>query len=227
MQHSGDLSPWFFLVGVAVVALVVIWSIRVARQRTRDMAAVAQQLGLHFVGNYWRGPTLSPRLKMALPQRISGRFRNVMIGPSGGLETSLFDYMYSQGKSTVTLTLACFSQDAELPPFELRPEGFFDRLGDAILHNDLDFDSHPEFSRRYHLRTPNEKLTRRLFSPSLMTYFEQIPADKKWHVEASGPTLVLYESRRQVSTANIPNFLSETSSIARTILSNSGTLGNS
>ncbi len=150
-----------------------------------------------------------------------------MIGPSGGLETSLFDYMYSQGKSTVTLTLACFSQDAELPPFELRPEGFFDRLGDAILHNDLDFDSHPEFSRRYHLRTPNEKLTRRLFSPSLMTYFEQIPADKKWHVEASGPTLVLYESRRQVSTANIPNFLSETSSIARTILSNSGTLGNS
>ncbi|HXX02521.1 MAG TPA: hypothetical protein VEJ00_14995 [Candidatus Acidoferrales bacterium] len=227
MQHNADFPLWLLLLGITVVALVVAWGIRAARQRTRDMTAIAQQLGLTFVGDHWRGPTLSPRFKMTLLQRMHGRFRNVMIGSSGGLEVAVFDYTYSQGKSSVTLTLACFSQDADLSPFELRPEGFFDKIGDAILHNDLDFDSHPDFSNRYHLRSPDEKHTRMLFSPSLLTYFEQIPLDRKWHVEASGPTLVLYEFRGRVATDNIPNFLNDTSSIARTILSSSSALSNS
>jgi hypothetical protein len=54
-----------------------------------------------------------------------------MIGSSGGLNVSLFDYTFPMGKSSVTYTLAAFSQDLQLPAFELRPENIFDRIGDA------------------------------------------------------------------------------------------------
>jgi len=38
----------------------------------------------------------------------------------------------------------------------LCPENSFDRIGDAIVHRDIDSDSNPEFSRRYLLNSPHE-----------------------------------------------------------------------
>lgn len=212
-------SPIVFFVFLAVAAAVLAFTLVQAKRRRQALAAVAQQIGFIFEGTHWKGPSLSPRFKTCVLQRTRGNIRNAMVGSTGGLEVSIFDYSYRQGKASVVLTLACFSQNAELPPFELRPEGFFDKISDAILHDDQDFDTHPEFSRRYHLRTPDEKGTRKLFNPGLLTYFEQIPPDKKWHVEASGTSLILYRRRSPVNTTDIPTFLNETSAIARTILS--------
>jgi hypothetical protein len=218
---TDQLIPYLFFGGVLVLlATIVSISIHYARKRTRDLTEVAQQIGFQFVGKNWTGPSLSSQHKTSLLQRTRGRFSNVMTGSSSELQISLFDYTYPMGKSSVTQTLAAFSQDQKLPPFALRPENLFDRLGDAIVHKDIDFDSNPEFSKRYLLKSPDETNTRRLFTPSLLTYLQQFQTS--WCVEGSGPTLLVYHGGRPVRPSDLPAFLEETSRIARTFFSSEG-----
>lgn len=221
-QPNSTFNLWFIGFGFAAAIVIMALAIRQARQRTRDLAALAQQMGFTFLGKNWRGPVLSPNFKMSLLQRARGRFSDAMVGQMGGFQVGVCDYTYGNGKNSVTQTVTCFSQDAELPPFELRPENIFDKIGDVLLHNDIDFDSNPEFSRRYHLRSPDENRVRMLFNPGLLGYLEQIPHDKKWHVEASGPSLIIYRYRFPVKADDVPVLLQETSAIARTILDSAG-----
>ncbi|HTW57123.1 MAG TPA: hypothetical protein VMD99_03220 [Terriglobales bacterium] len=223
MHQNSPFLYWFVGFGVTSAAVIAALAVRQARQRTRDLAAVAQQMGFTFLGKNWRGPVLSPQFKTSLLQRASGGvFSNVMTGSTGGLQVSIFDYTYGTGKNSVTLTLACFSQEEDLPPFELRPENIFDKIGDAVVHSDIDFDSNPEFSRRYHLRGPDETRIRMLFSPSLLAYLEQIPPVQNWHVEASGTSLIIYRQRWPAKATEVPALLNEASAIARTILASAG-----
>jgi hypothetical protein len=218
---NSNLVPIFFFAGVIVLmAIIIAASVRAAKKRTRELAEAAQQIGFQFLGNAWSGPAVSPQHRTSILQRVRGKCSNAMTGTSGTLQVSLFDYTYHVGKSTATQTLATFSQNIDLPPFALRPENFLDRIGDAILHNDLDFDSNPEFSRRYLLRSPDEANTRRLFTPSLMTYLEQIQSN--WNIEGTGPTLVIYRGGSPVNASDVPAFINETSRIARTFFASEG-----
>jgi hypothetical protein len=220
-MSSHDVLPFIFLVGfLALMAAIIVGSVLYAKKRTRELTAVAQQIGFRFVGKNWNGPPLLSKPKTSLLQRTRGRYSNVMTGSSGRLEISLFDYTYPMGKSSVTQTVAAFSQDQQLPPFALRPENFLDRIGDAIIHNDIDFDSNPEFSKRYLLKSPDEAGTRRLFNPSLLTYLEQFQTN--WCIEGTGPTLMVYHGARPLSPSDLPAFLEETSRIARTFFASDG-----
>ncbi|HVN18351.1 MAG TPA: hypothetical protein VMU05_06245 [Dongiaceae bacterium] len=207
---------WAFMAAITVP--IAVWAIRLKKRRTQEFAAVAQQLGFRFLSDEWRGPVLSPEHKTCIIQRTRGGFRNVMLGSVGGLDVALFDYIYQAGKSTITLTLAAFTQERELPAFELRSENIFDRIGEAFLHRDIDFDSNPEFSRRYFLRSPDEAGVRRLFTNGLLAYFEQIPPEKKWQIETSAKTVIIYSYRQFMKASEIPAFQEEASAIARTIL---------
>jgi hypothetical protein len=220
-MSSHDVLPFIFFAGLlALMAGIIAASVHYAKKRTRELTAVAQQIGLRFVGNNWSGLSLSSQHKVSLLQRTRGRFSNAMTGSSGGLQISLFDYTYPAGKSSITQSVAVFSQDHPLPPFALRPENFFDRIGDAIVPSDIDFDSNPEFSKRYLLKSPDEAGTRRLFNPSLLTYLEQFQTN--WCIEGTGSTLIIYHGGRQVSPSDVPAFLEETSRIARTFFGSDG-----
>jgi hypothetical protein len=220
-MNSNYLVPIFFIAGVIVLmAIIITASVRAARKRTEELTAAAQQIGFQFLGNSWSGAPVSPAHKISILQRVRGKCTNAMIGTAGALQISLFDYTYRVGKSTATQTLSTFSQNINLPPFALRPENFLDRIGDAILHNDLDFDSNPEFSRRYLLGSPDEANTRRLFTPGLMTSLEQIQSN--WNIEGTGPTLIIYRGGSPVSPSDLPAFLEEASRIARTFFASEG-----
>jgi hypothetical protein len=219
-MSSHDVIPFLIFAGVfALAAVIITVSVLYARKRTRELTEVAQRIGFQFIGT-GTGPSFPSQPKISMLQRTRGRFSNVMTGSSAALQISLFDYTYPAGKTSITQTVACFSQDLQLPPFALRPENILDRIGDAIVHNDIDFDSNPEFSRRYLLKSPDQAGTRRLFNPSLLTYLEQFQTN--WYVEGTGPLLIVYRSGRAVSPPDLPAFLEETSSIARTIFASDG-----
>jgi len=222
MDHIDAVPFLLFGVFIALVVALIVWGNRYARKRTQELAEVAQQIGFTFLGKMWRGPVLSLQHRISLLQRTRGRFNNVMTGSVAGLQATLFDYTYQQGKSTVTQTLGAFSQDLQLPAFELRAENVFDRIGEVFAHRDIDFDSHLDFSKRFFLRSPDEAATRELFTPALLTYFEQIPEGEKWHVEGSGSTLIIYRWRGPVPASEIRYFLEKTSTIARTVLGAGG-----
>lgn len=222
MNHLDPIPFVMFASFIAFVIVLIVWANRWARKRTQGLAEVAQQMGFSFLGKVWSGPALSPQYRISLLQRARGRYNNVMTGSLHGLQAALFDFTFPQGKGSATQTIAAFSQELQLPAFELRAENVFDRIGEAFASRDIDFDSSPEFSRRYFLRSPDEAATRQLFTPGLLTYFEQIPADKKWHIEASGTTLMIYTLHGPLRASEARTFLEETSSIATTVLTAGG-----
>lgn len=207
---------------VALFVVIIVWSILYAKKRSQDLAAAAQQIGFTFMADTWSGPVLNPQFKTCLLQRTRGRWKNVMVGMSGNLQAIVFDYTYPAGKSSITQTIVCFSQNIQLPPFALKPEGIFDRIGDAIVHNDIDFDSNPEFSRRYALKSPDETGTRRLFSPVVLSYMEQMASETQWNIETSGTNLFIFHAGRTVSPANLATFLQQSSSVAAVLFNSEG-----
>jgi len=222
MHHAADSNPWFLFFFIALGSAIVIWAILSARKRTQELTQLAPTLGFTFMGKAWHGPVLDPLHKTSLLQRTRGGFSNVMVGSAGNLQTIVFDYTYRAGKNTTTQTLACFTHDRPLPPFVLKPEGLLDRLGDAFVHNDIDFDSNPVFSERYTLKSPDEQATRRLFTPTLLTSMEQLPFAIGWIIEANGSNLFIYRHGRTVSASDLQTFLQETATIARTIFTRDG-----
>jgi hypothetical protein len=221
MSLAATSSPAFFII-FALAIVIVIWGILNSKKRTQELTQLAPQLGFTFMGKAWSGPLLDPLHKTSLLQRTRGKFNNVMVGVTGGLEAIVFDYTYQAGKSSFTQTIICFPQKTALPPFHLKPEGLFDRIGDAFVHNDIDFDSHPVFSSRYTLKSPDEAGTRRLFTPSLLTSIEQIPVERKWVIESNANHLFVYRFGWLVAVRDLPNFLADTSTVARTIFSSDG-----
>jgi hypothetical protein len=225
MHSSNPDTVWFVLsVFVIIVIAVIIYSSIQQKKRTAALTALAPILGFNFEGEDWTNPTRAPRLETALFDRGHGkRFKNIMSGSVAGLPTSIFDYWYTTGggksSHTWSQTVVAFSIDIWLPLFELRPESFMDRIGEVFMHTDIDFPSNPEFSHRYLLRGPEEEKIRELFAPALLAFLEQMPAAKKWHVEAEGSTLLLYCSDVLVDPDAIRDLLDETSSIAKTFLS--------
>jgi hypothetical protein len=212
----------FLLFGgfLAVIIISIVFGTIRAKKRTESLKSAALEIGFLFEGDAWNHQPKAHQFGTPLFEKGSRqRFNNIMTGTTSGLKTSLFDYSYTTGggkdSSTYTQTVAAYSQDLWLPIFELRPEGFFDRVGEAFVRHDIDFESYPDFSKRYFLRGPAEATIRALFSPSLIAFLEQLPADEKWHVEGLDTTLVIYCSNTIVSVDELRPFLDKTSSIAR------------
>ena len=65
------------------------------------------------------------------------------------------------------------SDELRLPSFSLKPEGFLHRLVASLGLQDINFDTHPEFSRMYQLQGSDEESVRELFQPGVLEYFEQ------------------------------------------------------
>lgn len=226
-----SIPPMIFWAFFALAIASAIWGIRQgykqAQERRQALQALAPQIGFSFQGEDWNEP--SPELDTALFNRGGGRrFRNIMTGECSGLKANLFDYSYviSNGKSssTYTQTVAAFAPERSFPLFELRPEGFFDRVGDVFTHSDIDFDSNPEFSRRYMLRGEDREKVQALFTPSLLTFFEGLTPDEKWHVEGNGQSLIFYRAGVTVDASEITSFRDETAAMAQTFLKSGGIL---
>ncbi len=219
------MFPFVFIAFAAIfVVLATVWVRRKAKQRAEDLRSVASSLGLSYVGD---DSSRAVEVSTALFRRGSSRrFRNVMNGAYAGFQVSVFDYSYtvSSGKnsSTFTQTVAAFVQDLRLPLFELRPQGFLDRIAEAFVHKDINFESHPVFSKRFVLKGEDEASIRSLFTPALLSAFEMLPPEKKWHIEASDRTLLVYHSNITVPPQDIRTFLDETSAMTQTFCASAG-----
>jgi hypothetical protein len=211
-----------------------------AQKRKQALMAAAQAIGFTFQGDDWNHQPEEHQLGTALfSEGRSRRFNNIMIGTAAGLKTSIFDYSYittgSQNTPKHTQTVAAFSGNLCLPLFVLAPKGFADRIVDAVSHQNVDFESHPDFAGRYvlhatppvlfpHAPTPqdedNKIKIRELFSPALLTFLQALPPQTfEWNIEGCGATLILYRAGRITLPDGLRSFLDETGSIARTFFS--------
>ena len=82
----------------------------------------------------------------------------------------------------------------------------FHKIGQAFGFQDIDCDSHPDFSKQYLLRGPDEPAIRALFTSEVLAAFESL---HRVSVEASGDRLIFYRARKRIDPDDIQSFMEE------------------
>ncbi len=198
------------VLGMVAVGGVILFAMRRYEQsRTQQFEAVAEELGLEF------HPTGDPTVMEQVGRlRLfnQGRRRkssNMLHGRTNDLDIAIFEYRYTtgSGKHQHTHTQTVFalqSPHLQLPDFEIRPEHFFHKIGQAFGYKDIDFDTHPTFSRQFLLRGPDEAAIRATFSPEVLDELETRPG---LSIEASRDRLIVYRGGKRIKPAEIRPFM--------------------
>jgi hypothetical protein len=217
MNPTGIVVPFVLGVG-ALVGLLVVAARRRAAKRRAALEAVAQQSGWSFAPGNVQPETLGLGSLPLLSRGRARRASNVIKLSSATPAVALFDYQYTVGagqhQRTVAQTVTHVrSPRLALPPFALTGENLLHKVGSALGYHDIDFDSSPEFSRKYLLRSKQaEDRVRDLFTPSLRAYFEQrAPVTVEGHEQ----DLLIYRSGRRVKPEDLQAFVEDAQAIAR------------
>jgi hypothetical protein len=197
-----DIPPPFLILGVIVtlVALGGAISFLGEKRRRAAVASIAEQLGLSFVEDGGSG-LLSELSDLPLFSRgRSKRITNLIQGETDEVIMAIFDYRYTTGSGknshTDRQTVAFFrSPGMNLPQFELKPQSFFHGIGKLFGYQDIDFPSHPKFSKMFLLRGTHETQLRIVFTADVLSFFETKP---RINVEARGHDLICYRQSKRV-----------------------------
>jgi len=201
----------FFLIGL--LALVVYLADYLEKKRREALEQVARSLGMSFSAELPEG--IRSRLRQAgfelFERGYDRRFYNSMSKRLiDGTEIGAFDYKYTRGsgKSRSTHFQSVFwayCEDLRLPHFRLHPNiPLFHDIAKAFGMQDINFESHPKFSRSYLLRGENEAEIRLRFHPSFLSFLEQHPP---CCAEGSGPLLIVWRDHQQVSPEKMADWL--------------------
>ena len=200
------------IVGVlALIGTIVVVALKAEKKRSEALQAAAERMKFTFSRK--GDPNLLDRLKNfhLFSQGHSKKIANVLMGKAGALDVAVFDYAYTTGGGKHSQhwrqTVIFFERDdMSLPKFTLRPENIFHKIGQVFGYKDIDFDSHPEFSKRYLLRGENEEAVRATFGEEARSFYE---SDLKLSTEAAGPQLIHYRSGKRVSPDQISEFIKQ------------------
>ncbi len=204
--------PFLIVAAIALsIVMVFVLSARTTKKRTEGMQAAANTLGLPFF------PQGDPQLIQQLSpfklfsQGRSKRIQNMIHGQTEEVDLGIFDYQYTTGSGkhahTSRQSVICFqSPRLQLPDFVLRPGSVFDRIGGVFGYRDIDFDTHPAFSRDFVLRGSNEEPIRRVFWQDVLEHFE---AHTGVCVEGSGTRLIYYRAGKRINAEQVSSFLEE------------------
>ena len=195
-----------FFVGLLIL---IFW--RKGKKRTEQFALISAELKLNF---FPKGSTsLFERLKpfYLFSKGRSRKIKNLMEGEANKVELAIFDYQYTTGggknSHTYRQSVLCFrSPKLYLPDFNLRPESVFHKIGGAFGYQDIDFETHPLFSKSYLLRGDNEAAIRGLFNNELLNFIE---SQQKISIEGSGDQLVFYRHKKRVKPEEVEEFMEE------------------
>jgi hypothetical protein len=158
------LRALLFEFGWVIPVLIVgsiIWSFFKGRKRAQEMRKAGASLNLREA---------SKSDKQVLEDRIdqsrlfsdgSSWPKTVLVGDVNGVWVTLADYNFSppgtKRKTQETTLLTIQTNSLNLPPFTLMPSGWLiDSLSSMVGYRDINFDSHPHFSKQYLLRAFDE-----------------------------------------------------------------------
>ncbi len=185
------------------------------KTRSDALAGLARRLGLDYYARaelstlpFLRDMEFNEGARLHLENYISGQF--------AGKRTAVFDILYlagapGHGRNRRRQTMCVFeSPRLNLPKFDLRPAGMFDGLFSA--GRDIDFSSHTLFSDQFTLSGDDEAAIRRIFTPSLLSFFESSPT---LSVYGKGRILAVTQSEHMSGENEIEGYLAGTADLVR------------
>ena len=166
----------FFLFIIGLITAIFIYTSKKEKERTLAMQQTAQMMGFAFapVAQLQMIPYFSQF--NLFNQGHSKAIKNMMYGQVNGTKAAVFDYRYTVGSGknshTYNQTVLYFETPRlQLPMFTLSPENFMHKFISALGYQDIDFNTRPEFSRRYLLRGPDEQAIRRAFADHILAFY--------------------------------------------------------
>jgi hypothetical protein len=135
-----------------------------------------------------------------------------MEGSVDGIRVAVFDYHFTVGggkSQTVYHQTVCAVCDRRLrlPVFDLKPESIWNKLGALFGYEDIDFEEHPEFSRKYFLSGVGEAAVRALFRPEVRDTLEKRDG---LSLEGAGDRFICFRANVRVEPGEIENLTRET-----------------
>lgn len=200
------------IIGIIVlIGAIVGFAYWTDKKRREALQQAATELGLEFFPD--GSETLQAELS-GFKLFNSGRSRKLsklIKGESDEVQLSIFDYQYTTGSGkhshTHHQTVASMqSTSLRICDFTMRPENMLDRLGSMIGIDDIDFDSHPNFSKMFLLKASTETAVRQLFKPALLEYFEGM---KGISVEGLPGQIIIYRQGKRTAPTEIKSLLTE------------------
>jgi MFS superfamily sulfate permease-like transporter len=138
---------------------------------------------------------------------------NVIGGEFEGsnVDWEISDITFDEGamlsKEVYKTTVQLVHLNREIPSFVLEQEGIFDKIFDRVLSinsQDIDFVSHPIFSKKLKLTGEDEQAVRGLFTSELIEFLE---SEEIYHIECNGNALIIFKSLRISNTGEIKNMV--------------------
>lgn len=202
-----------FIVGLCFLGLIGLIVFVHKRKKKR-----IQNLQIFAVQNGWQS---IPNATVDLFQNTnyyslftSGRNKLVdglMQRQFGNGQVFLFDYAYTTGAGNTTkvytqTVVAFHSPSLNSPYFALYPQSFLSFIGETFGYNDIDFASHPHFSKRYKLSGKDEMIIRQMFHPQMLSYFDQLPTV---NIDGGGNYIFVYETDKTAPVENLNWYIGE------------------
>ncbi|MFP6597752.1 MAG: hypothetical protein VCC01_09870 [Candidatus Hydrogenedentota bacterium] len=210
------MSIFFIILATIVVGLVGIFLVVQAdKKRTSAFQAKADELGWPF----------HPKGDMVLLGRLSDfhlfsqghskKMKNLLWAKSPRGDVAIFGYRYTTGGGDNSRmrrqNVAYFESSAlKLPKFTLRPKNIFHKIGGTMGYQDIDFLSHPEFSKKYLLRGEDVDAIDALFRDDILSFFE---TQTKVSVEGHGQELIYYRAGKRINPEELISFLQDGSEV--------------
>ena len=214
---------WIILI---LIVVSIIWSVIKGRKRAREIRNAGASLNLREATKSDKKVLQDSIGQSRLFTDGSSWSKTVLVGDVNGVRFTLADYNFHRGttksKTKETTLLTIQSNSLRLPPFTLMPSGWLiDSLSSMVGYRDINFDSHPQFSKQYLLRAfdeddqgnefsryeeasssafkegANEQVVRELFGHELIDLLETNPGVS---LEGSGNQFIL----RRFTNQRIP-----------------------
>ena len=211
--------------GVAVFVAVIIMFVAYAERKRREgLEEIANELGLTFLRD---GDSNIHNQIGGFGLFNQGRRRemsNLIKGTTDEVQIAIFDYKYVTGsgknQSTHSQTVASLQSNLiNAPDFTLRPEGMFDKIGGALGFQDIDFETHPQFSSMFVLKGDNEARIREFFTNELLEFFE---TQSGISLEARQGALIFYRPRSRAKPEQVKDLLSQAYGVFGAIVDSKG-----
>lgn len=196
---------------ICVVGIYLLINHYFEKERTRKLHEVSKQMGLGFHPE--GDPLLIDQLSEfhLFSQGDAKKIKNMLHGRMQQTEVAIFGYQYTIGSGKNSRTAkqtVVYVRDVslDLPHFAMRPENVYHKIGQVFGYQDIDFESHPAFSKHYLLRADDEAGTRRVFNGQVLSFFEQNKGDS---VEGGDDQLIFYRPDKRIDPDQIGPFMEE------------------
>lgn len=194
--------PLLLFGGFAVlIVLLAIASHRQEQKRREELARFAAVRRWHFEPERVRGFD-AKYLEFDFLDRGSNRYaHHILAGRHGVYPVEAFDYHYetqstdSEGRRQThhhRFSVAILESPFPLREMVIRPEGILDKLSAAFGWDDIDFES-AEFSRRFHVHSPDRRWAYDVLHQRTLEYLLECPA---YEMHFSGHRLAVKSAGR-------------------------------